>query len=527
MDYWNSYFHLWIRSNLGANEFHHASIRFVNFEFQEREDKIMRKHFLALIALALAVSAADFAGAADVKMTGRMRFRGSTTDNADQNDRTHDGTQRIDSQWRPRWTATSEGGKVKGLVELDARGDATNANSEDRADAQWNRYIVDFLIPGTAFRFRFGRTDWSDPSKEIFDSGGENRVWGYGLYGPINKSLTLSAFNTQFADGTTAASDDNDYFLSLAWKAAPAVTITPWIAWEKFNGATTGADPSATDGSVALSTVTADSTERDIWFYGLNVKAKYGIASLNTTVILQDGKLDFGRAINSGNATNNTDVNAVKAAARPDTDIEGYAVLIRLWLNFGKLKVGFYGTFMPGDDDPTDAADDLGTQFDGKLTRFVPPGGGGDNGNCSIDGPQIYTRRRFTTHTTNFRRENRCGSGDGAVKGNGSAIYEILASYRLTKTLVLDGNVSLIRSAAKRADQDTTGDGVADGDTYNSSKDIGTEIDISGRWDIYKGLYTRVTYSHLFAGDYGKLNTATALDNDDTWALYWEVRHTF
>ena len=490
----------------------------------------MRKHFLALIALALvfAVSAGDFASAADVKMTGILRLRGSSTDNGDQNDAatSHDGIQKIDSLWRPRWTATSLGGKIVGMVELDARGDATNANSEDRAGAEFNRYLLDFLIPGTAFRFRFGRTDWVDPSKEIFSSNGVNRVFGYGLYGKINDTFSLSAWNTQFTEGNAAASDDNNYFLSLIWKAAPAVTLTPWIAWEKFNAVTAGASPAA-DGSVALSTVTADSTERDIWMYALNAKAKFGIASLDTTVIIQDGKLDFGRAINSGNANNNTDVNAVKAAARPDTDIEGYAVLIRLWLNFGKLKVGFYGTFMPGDDDPTDAADDLGTQFDGKLTRFVPPGGGGDNGNCSIDGPQIYTRRRFTTHTTNFRRENRCGSGDGAVKGNGSAIYEILASYRLTKTLVLDGNVSLIRSAAKRADQDTTGDGVADGDTYNSSKDIGTEIDISGRWDMYKGLYTRLTYAYLFAGDYGKLNTATARDNDDTWALYFELRHTF
>ncbi|MBT7856563.1 MAG: hypothetical protein HN720_06530, partial [Nitrospinaceae bacterium] len=80
---------------------------------------------------------------------------------------------------------------------------------------------------------------------------------------------------------------------------------------------------------------------------------------------------------------------------------------------------------------------------------------------------------------------------------------------------------------AKRADQDTTGDGIADGNTYNSSKDIGTEVDISARWDIYKGLFARVTYAYLFAGDYGKLNTAAALDNDDSWALYYEFRYTF
>ena len=490
----------------------------------------MRKYFLALIVFALvfSVTATDFASAADIKMTGVYRLRGVSTQNQDQNDSAgnHDNQQKIDTLWRPRWTATSEGGKIKGMVELDAVGDATAANSEDRADAQWNRYIVDFLIPGTTFRFQFGRTDYVDPSKEIFGSTGVNRLWGYRVYGKVNNTLSLDAWNTQFTEGNAAASDDNNYYLALAWKAAPAITITPWIAWEKFNAVTTGDSPAA-DGSVGLSTVTADSTERDIWFYALNAKAKFGIASLDATVILQDGKLDFGRAINSGNANNNTDVNAVKAAARPDTDIEGYAVLIRLWLNFGKLKVGFYGTFMPGDDDPTNAADDLGTQFDGKLTRFLPPGGGGDNGNCNIDGPQIYTRARWYTSTTGFARENRCGSGDGAAKGNGSQIYELLAKYQLTKALRLEGNVSIIRSAAKRADQDTTGDGIADGDTYNSSKDIGTEVDLTAHYEIYKGLWINVTFAHLFAGDYGKLNTTTARDNDDTTVWYTELRYTF
>ncbi|MBT3350613.1 MAG: hypothetical protein HOC91_02145 [Nitrospinaceae bacterium] len=490
----------------------------------------MRKYSLALIVVALvfAVSATEYASAADVKMTGVIRQRGSSTDNMDQDDSatSHDSLQKIDTLWRPRWNVSAFGGKAKVTLELDARGDATSGNATGRADAEFNRFLFDTAIPGTSFRFKFGRSDWFDPSKEIFGSNGVTRRFGWGVYGKINKSLSLYAFNNQFTDGQTAASDDNDYFLQLAWKAAPNITITPWVAWEKFNAVTTGADP-ASDGSVALSTVTTDSTERDIWMYGLNAKAKFGIASLNTTVVIQDGKLDFGRAVNSGNANNDTNVNATKAAARSDIDIEGYAVLIRLWLNFGKLKVGFYGTFMPGDDDATDVADDLGTQFDGKLTRFVPTGGGGDNGNCSINGPQIYTRRRYTTHTTGFSRENRCGSGDGAAKGNGSAIYEILASYKLSKALRFDGNVSLIRTAAKRADQDTTGDGIADGNTYNSSKDIGTEVDISARWDIYKGLFARVTYAYLFAGDYGKLNTAAALDNDDSWALYYEFRYTF
>ncbi|MBT3434117.1 MAG: hypothetical protein HN435_09430 [Nitrospinaceae bacterium] len=490
----------------------------------------MRKYFLALIAVALvfAFSAVDYASAADVKMTGVLRWRGNSYDNADQNDAgtSQDGGQKIDSLWRPRWTVNALGGKAKAIFELDAVGDTGAGKATGRSDAQWNRFLFDTAIPGTTFRMRFGRSDWISPDKEIFGSNGVNRRFGWGLYGKINKTLSMSAWNVQTEDGTTKADDANQYFLQLAWKAAPAITLTPWIAWEKNNGETAGGSVSST-GVVAQSTVTSASTERDIWMYALNAKAKFGIASLNATFVLQEGKLDFGRAVNSGNANNTTDVNATATAARQDTDIDGYAVLIRLWLNFGKAKLGFYGTFMPGDDDATDTADDLGTQKDNKLTRFVPGGGGGDNGNCSVNGPQIYTRRRYLTMTTGFRRENRCGSGDGAAKGNGSAILEILGQYKLTKALTLDGNVSFIRTAAKRADQDTTGDGIADGTVYNSSKDIGTEVDISAKYTIYKGLWARLTYAHLFAGDYGKENVEPALDNDDTWALYWEFRYTF
>lgn len=485
----------------------------------------MRKYFLALIALALmfSVTAVDFASAADIKMTGVMRFRGTSSDDADQIDTTgnHDGRQKIDSLWRPRWTMSSHGGKVKGVLELDATGNSTSANSEGRANAEWNRYIVDFLVPGTTFRFRFGRTDYVDPSKEIFGSTGVNRVWGYQLYGKINKTLSLTAFNTQFTEGNNVNSDDNDYYLALAWKAAPAITLTPWIAWEKYGATTTGGTPAA-NGAVAKSTVSSAATERDIWFYALNAKAKFGIASLNATVVIQDGTLDFGRAVNSGNSTNNTDVNAAATAPRADTDVESYAVLIRLWLNFGKLKVGFYGTFMPGDDDATDASGDLGTQADNKLTRFLPPGGGGDSGNCNINGPQIVTRRRFSTSSISFKRESRCGSGDGGEDMNGSRIYEILAKYSVTKALLVEGNVSFIQTDAKRADGS---DG--NGTVYNSSKDIGTELDLSAKYTIYKGLWLRLTYAHLFAGDYGKENVATARDNDDTWALYSELRYTF
>lgn len=463
----------------------------------------MRKYFIALIAVALvfAVTAVDFASAADIKMTGVMRMRGHNVNDADQNSNASDGRETIDSLWRPRWTMTSLGGKIKGTLELDATGATTSANGAGRSDAQWNRYIVDFLIPGSTMRFRFGRSDWTSPDRQIFNSVGTSRNWGYGLYGKINKNLSLNAWDSQTSEGGAAASDANVYHAALTYKASRSLTLSPWVAFDVDNGVTAS--------TVA---VNAASTDRKLNMYGLNAKAKMGIASLDVSGVIQRGKLDFGRGVNDPTLGN-----------RKDTDVAGYAILVKLWLNFGKMKLGFNGVFMPGDDDPTSAAGDLGTQFDNKLTRFVAA-------DCVVDGPQIITRRRFHTTGSGFRGENRCGSGNGGANGNGSQILELLATYKVSKALSLTGNVSLISSAAKRADVDTTGDGVADGATFKSSKNVGTEIDVSAKYDIYKGLWVRGTYSHLFAGDYGVANTAAGVatvDNDDTTMMHFELRYTF
>ncbi|MDP6365078.1 MAG: hypothetical protein QF787_02860, partial [Nitrospinota bacterium] len=253
----------------------------------------------------------------------------------------------------------------------------------------------------------------------------------------------------------------------------------------------------------------ADSSDRDVWYYGLHVNAKFGIASIKAMGVINSGELDFSRGIN--------------ADGRSDLDIEGYAILIRSWLNFGKLKVGFYGSFMPGDSDLTSATGDFGTQADNKLTRFTSMRNGTA---CRINGPQLYTSRRYSTMNPAFAARNICGNGDGGVGGNGSHIYELMYKYKLTKALGVEGNVSFIRSAAARADIDTDADGIAD-TNFVSDKSIGTEVDISAKYDIYKGLWARLTYAHMFAGDYGKSSDVGTRAFDDSWALYWELRHTF
>lgn len=485
----------------------------------------MRKIFLALTALivVLIVAAPHFASAAEVKMTGIFRFRGVTGDDFDRNKRAHDSSQFMDWLARPRWTAVSEGGKIFAIYELDvfdrnvagANGNVRFGTTTGRLNVGVNRWVIDAAIPGTTLRFRVGKSDWTNPDNEIIGGAGLNRIQGYGIYGKLYGPLTLSLWTVKYNEGTTAAADGDLYHLSVAWKAAPSITISPWFAWDHLNnGCTAGSDIGTTPAC------TGTRPDVDMYWIGGNVKAKFGIADLNATAVYQDGNVEFGRG-----------------AGLPDIDVEAWAALVRLWFNFGKLKVGFYGHFFSGDDDTTSATGGVTSitnisarQGDNKLKRFSGPR---VNGTSRLVGPQLLTRRRFSTMSPVFGAENRPGGGNGGANMNGAHIYEILVKYQITKALTFDGNVSLIRSAAKRANIDANFDGdtldVGDS-TYDSAKDFGTEIDLSLKYQIYKSLFTRLTFAYMVAGDYGKLASTAGTDAnarglDDTWALFSELRH--
>jgi len=481
----------------------------------------MRKILMALavMVVAIAVSAPHFASAASTKVSGFWRFRGITQDNDDRDDTNgqnatgtavvqNDARQRSDALIRPRWTFKSLKGKIVALYELDFNGGfnfarAGNASSTGRQTVGTNRYILDFAVPGTKVRFRIGKTDWISPDKEIIASSGQNRVGGWGLRGKLSKSLAFELWNSQTTDGDASASDDNDYLASLTW-TSPGLKISPYVIWEKYNAATT---------NVAIAAPVADTTERDIWFYGVTADAKFGKVTVKVTGVMEDGTLDFGRGVN--------------ATGRVDTDIQGYILLLRSWLDLGSgLKVGFFGHFTPGDDDVTNQVGDLGVQPDGKLTRFVAPRNGSS---CRLTGPQLFTRRRYNSVASGLTAESQCLNGDGGARMNGAQVYELLFKYKAAKNITISGNYSLIRSAAARSNIDANNDGdVTDaGDsTFGDSKNVGNELDLAVRWDIYKGLRTIISYAHLFAGDYGKDTTATR-DLDDTWMLVWELTHAF
>ena len=413
---------------------------------------------------------------------------------------------------RPRFHAIAEGGKLWAIIEYDiaAAGFRTRGRS-GRANLFGNRFIVDFLIPGTSLRFRFGRTDWIGPQKELMGSFvGLSRLDGYGLYGKLTGPISISLFNTKYNESNNSdtvnaatgveAADSDYYHLRLSYKVSPALTIEPFTYFDHTNP--TGAANAAGAGAYS------------IWWYGLHVKGKVGMLTYSASFNVQDGEIGYSRGAN-----------------RPDLDVSAWASLVRIWATFGKFKLGFYYIGTSGDDSTTSADGNEGRRKNNELTRFFThrKGVGG-----WVNGPQLVTMRRWNTIGMSTRG-TRTATGNGGVTGNGYQIAEILGKYAVTKRLNLQGNVSLIRSSAKRQDIDANFDGDTNdaGDsTYSNAKDFATEIDLAFVYKIYKNLSLTGVFAYQFSGDYGQQATSAGAvvnprDPDDIWALYAMLRYIF
>lgn len=492
----------------GAATGHHG--QFVKLKRKYKEETSMRIHRTAAAlagAAALALAMAFPAQAADFTYSGLFRLRGISADDLDRNKNSHDGVQAYDTTIRPRFTATSEGGKITAIYELDFNNAATGGanlifgSTTSDTVVGVNRWTIDLAVPGTTLRMRVGRSDWTDPSAEIFDSLGIHRQDGIGLYGKLLGPVELSAFTTKLADNVrtagAAADDADNYYLALKWQAAPQIAITPWVALSRQND------------SAAIA------NGYEMWYFALNGKAKVGILDLNVTGVFETGDA----------ATPNQ---AARAAGARDIDLEAWGLLVRSWLTFGKAKVGFNFTYFSGDDDTVvSGAGSTAQQSDRELNRFVFPASSG-----WLNAPSIFTgyqtsiypaatagpANNVSTRTGIGVAPNTPGiaSGDPRVP-NGLIMPEILVQYQLTPVLRLDGRVAFIRSAKKAAD--TTAK------SFDNEKNFGTAVEVGFKWDIYKQLYLQTWASYLAAGDYGVEQGGKA--RDDSWGLVYELRHTF
>ena len=367
----------------------------------------MKKLLLTLFALALVVAFTAPSYAADFKMTGFYRVRAfSASLNQADNDVDDGSASGLDALIRPRFNTSVDGGKIKAIWEIDwyeakdtdgtktahdANANAIFGRTGGRIGVGTNRWMIDFAVPGSALRMRLGRTDYTSPDREIFDSAGASRKPGIALYGKLSKNMSLSMFMFRAGasgDGRTIGTADENkdsYYAALGIKASPTVTLTPWVAMHR------------------------DGKGTSLTYAALHAKAKVGIFNVNATGVSVGGD---------------------KSA---DMDASGWAMLVRSSASLGKLTLMGNLTMLSGDDNMDD-------NEEGRFSSLFP------NGGDIVSGVLISGRGNIMLIDVNERAAGNQSTGK-LTRTNGAVIGELGIKYKVSKTFNLGAGIYVYQSA--------------------------------------------------------------------------------
>ena len=241
--------------------------------------------------------------------------------------------------------------------------------------------------------------------------------------------------------------------VALGMKVSPALTLTPWVANSRSSAA-----------------AAADSgSSYNYWYGALTAKAKVGVFSLNATGVVQEGELSSTE------------------------DISAWALLVRASTSMGRLKLMGNVTILSGDD--TD---------DNERSQFQTPR---DGGTGWFQGGQIMSSKRWISFGNDIRDRRY-------IEANGMAVIEGLMEYKVSKTFMIGGGVSVYQSAEASTEAGT-----------DDSKDVGTEVNVGFAWTIHKGLVLKAVGAYMANGDYGIATGGSK--PDDTWLVGWDLTHQF
>ena len=390
----------------------------------------MKKILLALFAMALLATFVAPSYAADFKMTGFYRVRAFSASLNQADDDDDDGSASgLDALIRPRFNTSVDGGKIKAIWEIDwyeaADTDKTKTAHDANANAIFgrtggrigvgtNRWMIDFAVPGSALRMRLGRTDYTSPDKEIFDSAGASRKPGIALYGKLSKNMSLSTFmfraGASGSGRTIGTQDENkdSYYAALGFKVSPTTTLTPWVALHR------------------------DGKGKSLNYAALHAKAKVGIFGVSAT------------GVTVGGDTTNKDGKVM--------DASGWAMLLRSSANLGKLKLLANLTMLSGDDNMEDMEE-------GRFSSLFP------NGGDIVSGILISGRGNIMLIDANERAAGNQSTGK-LTRTNGAVIGELGLKYQVTKTFDLGAGIYIYQSA----EADNEGD-----EDYGTEFDVGMQ----------------------------------------------------
>jgi len=296
--------------------------------------------------------------------------------------------------------------------------------------------------------------------------------------------------------GLDFSDDDDVYIVKMPFSPMKGVRVLPYLVYHEQNR------------------TAARSTKVTSVYPGVSLSARHKNLTGKLDFIYQTGDLD-------------------RAAGEDDSEVNAYVMWAQGSVALGAANLSVNYVMASGDSNQNDKDEN---QFFGVGCSPIT----GDTGcDARTQGPtDMWFGDKYNDTVTVGSRNiggNTGGTGGRYARGNGTSTLSFDGSYRVTKALLVQGTIGAIWSMYTRPDLTTDGSS-----EFKDERYIGTEVDLSATYSLYKGVSLTGGFDYLWAGDYGELKTAVADDsqvpggtnrqvnnNNDSWQAVWKLQWFF
>jgi len=471
----------------------------------------MRKCLVVLVAALAVVAFSMPAMGADLKASGFYRAYGILSN-------FHDGgggpslrvkgeeqtNAYVAQRFRVKWSFGNENVKAVWYLESDMIwGDSAGSTDAaagrnfggalgaDKVQTETKQINVWFKIPDTSVEATVGLHTIKDAYDGVFSAANDAAgVTVTGKYEPVAYKLTWAK---AYENVTNHADDGDLYQAEVDW--GPSQETKLGFNFYFWKDTTAKGTPRLLLGSGEFP---INDYKMDIYMPGINGSMKLGPVKLSAWAFYQFGTFE-------------------SIIGDPDVDINGFAINARGDMNLGPGKFFIEGLYITGDSD----------ENDDKYKSIVTLGDYQQN--ASPGGYSGYTSTHMVImlSTWNMASISQCligcsgGEYGDSLANGGRGIWHIAAGYnqKFSDKLSAEANIGYL-SATKLYDIDKSS---------GRDKDMGTEINATVTYALYKNLKFSLTGAYVMAGDFLRDLSETGVTEkfEDPWASYFRVNYTY
>ena len=473
----------------------------------------MRKYLVVLVAAIAVVAFSMPAMGADLKASGFYRAYGILSN-------FHDGgggpslrvkgeeqtNAYVAQRFRVKWQFGNENVKATWYLESDMIWGDSAGNTDgaaarniggalgaDKVQTETKQINVWFKIPDTSVEATVGLQTIRDDYSGVFSAANDaSGVTITGKYEPVKYKV---AWAKAYENVREHADDGDLYQLEVDW--GPGKDSNLSFNFYFWKDSTAKGTPRLGLGSGGTE-FPIDDYKMDIYMPGISGTMKAGPVKLSGWAFYQFGTF---KAIPAGTS---------------DVDINGFAIDARGDMKLGPGKFFIEGLYISGDSDANDDKYKSIVTL-GDYQQAASPGG--------YSG---YTKTHMVMmlSTWNMASVSQCligcsgGEYGDSLAHGGRGIWHIAAGYSQKFTDALSGEANIgYLSATKVYDFDKAG---------GRDKDMGTEINATVTYAVYKNLKLSLTGAYLMAGDFLRdLDTTVQPKFEDPWTSYVRVNYTY